>query len=366
MEIEFDKKLKELRNAKDVTQEQLSAHLKISPQAVSKWERGEGYPDITLLPRIAAYFGITVDELLGTDRVRINEKIDAWKNESNVYRNKGDLKSEVELWKNAYSEYPQELEVMGEYLHSLYRAFDTDFAQSESSHEICELIINLGEGILSKATDSHDRGHALQILSFTYSELGNTEKALEYADMQGDFWNCREMTRSSVSKGEANLIERQRFILDLVDALALTVPDNEDSYTVSERIEMVKYILNLYQGIFVDGDFGWMFVRMRQYCRELSELYAETGDRDNCLKYLSDAAYYAKMHGELKNSKQPYHTSPLVNKLVYYVPNGGSKNYTCNEAALVLRALEYKVYDPYRDDPEFIRIKNELETIAVW
>ena len=366
MKIEFDRKLKELRNAKDVTQEQLSAHLKISPQAVSKWERGEGYPDITLLPRIAAYFGITVDELLGTDRVRINEKITAWKNESSVYRSKGDLKSEVELWKNAYREYPQELEVMGEYLHSLSREFGTNFEQSENSLEMSELIIKLGEDILSKAIDSHDRGHALKILSYTYDQIGNTEKALECADMQGDFWDCREMIRCSISKGESNLIECQRFILDLVDALALTVAHIESSYPTRERIEIIKYILNLYQGIFVDGDFDWMSVRMRQYCRDLSGLYAEAGDRDNCIKYLADSAYYAKMHYELRNSKQQHHTSLLINKLDF-VPKGvGSKNYTCNEAALVLKALEYRVYDPYRDDPEFIRIKNELETIAVW
>ncbi|MBQ7930947.1 MAG: helix-turn-helix transcriptional regulator, partial [Clostridia bacterium] len=48
------------RRRKNMTQEELAASLGVSSQAISNWERG-GYPDITLLPRIANYFGITVD-----------------------------------------------------------------------------------------------------------------------------------------------------------------------------------------------------------------------------------------------------------------------------------------------------------------
>lgn len=52
------------RKEKGLTQEELAEFLGVSKPAVSKWESGQSYPDITLLPVIAAYFGISVDSLL--------------------------------------------------------------------------------------------------------------------------------------------------------------------------------------------------------------------------------------------------------------------------------------------------------------
>ncbi len=58
-------KIAELRKEKGVGQQDLANHLSVSFQAVSKWETGTTMPDITLLPCIAEYFHVTIDELLG-------------------------------------------------------------------------------------------------------------------------------------------------------------------------------------------------------------------------------------------------------------------------------------------------------------
>ena len=71
MEINLKEKLRSLRQQKNITQEALANHLGITPQSVGKWERGEGFPDITLLPKIAFYFDVTVDELLCVDQVGV-------------------------------------------------------------------------------------------------------------------------------------------------------------------------------------------------------------------------------------------------------------------------------------------------------
>jgi len=75
MELMFAQRLRKYRRERDLTQEQLAAAIDISPQSVSKWERGDGYPDITLLPRIANYFGVSIDFLLGNDALTREEDL---------------------------------------------------------------------------------------------------------------------------------------------------------------------------------------------------------------------------------------------------------------------------------------------------
>ncbi len=69
MDNTFNATLKRIRKEKAVTQEQLADAVGVSPQAVSKWEISS-FPDAQLLPDIAAFLGVTIDELYG----RIPEK----------------------------------------------------------------------------------------------------------------------------------------------------------------------------------------------------------------------------------------------------------------------------------------------------
>ena len=73
MNIYISENIKRLRREKNLTQEALADFIGISFQAVSKWECGDAYPDITLLPVIANYFGVTIDELFGNDIIKAEE-----------------------------------------------------------------------------------------------------------------------------------------------------------------------------------------------------------------------------------------------------------------------------------------------------
>lgn len=67
--MELGEKLQELRKSKGMTQEELAQAIYVSRTAVSKWESGRGYPSIDSLKALAAFFSVSVDELLSAEKI---------------------------------------------------------------------------------------------------------------------------------------------------------------------------------------------------------------------------------------------------------------------------------------------------------
>ena len=73
--LHFSDNLIKLRQKKKITQEQLADFVGVTKASVSKWETRQSLPDILLLPKLAAFFDITIDELLGYEPILSNEQI---------------------------------------------------------------------------------------------------------------------------------------------------------------------------------------------------------------------------------------------------------------------------------------------------
>ena len=65
--LEFGKYVRKRRKAMNMTQAELAAKLNISDKAVSKWEMGKSFPDITILEQLAEELGITLSQLIMCD-----------------------------------------------------------------------------------------------------------------------------------------------------------------------------------------------------------------------------------------------------------------------------------------------------------
>jgi transcriptional regulator with XRE-family HTH domain len=73
--LHISENLVKLRHDKKVTQDEIAFFVGVTKASVSKWENGQSMPDIQLLPQIAAYFGVTVDELIGYEPQLSKEQI---------------------------------------------------------------------------------------------------------------------------------------------------------------------------------------------------------------------------------------------------------------------------------------------------
>ncbi len=88
----LSKRIFESRKALKLTQEELAKKLSITPQSVSRWENGQSRPDIDMLPKLAAFFGTTIDSLFGYHAE--NLKISAY--EKNQQSDKIYLQGEIQ------------------------------------------------------------------------------------------------------------------------------------------------------------------------------------------------------------------------------------------------------------------------------
>ena len=175
------KNLKQLRLDMGMTQEELAERVGVTGQAVSKWERGECYPDITLLPGLANCFDVTVDELLGM--AEIKGKMWGVYARANELQIEGKYYEAAAIMEDALKTFPADLGL------AMWRAVTLVMAGEEVSHaiELCER--RLEESRLS----DHSRGGVVTVLCFLYRSVGMIEKAETLARRLPHWYTGREL-----------------------------------------------------------------------------------------------------------------------------------------------------------------------------
>lgn len=162
MNIKIGEKIKFLRKQKNISQEVLAQYLGVSFQAVSKWENETTMPDITLVPAIASFFGVSTDELFDFNLMEIELHVEEICKESWQYRDTDPAKSEVIL-KEGLKKYPGNDILLNNLLYTM--------RTPERAAEVIALCKSLIES--TKLDDV--KYDALRILAETYKEQGEYE-----------------------------------------------------------------------------------------------------------------------------------------------------------------------------------------------
>jgi len=351
MELKIGENLKRMRKERGNTQDELANHLGISVQAVSKWERGDGYPDITLLPYIASYYEVSVDDVLGCNSLRKQEDIDKFIEQAQVLCNQGKRKERLALCREMQKKYPNDEHVLFELMYDLF-AVD----RRKNSEEI----ISIANKLL-KSDSSEIRYYGIQMLAFIYSELGNNEKAVEYAKMVP----CNKDLLSSVLKGKA-LVEHCRwYFWDVCDNMLrlsynmIQCPEAE--YTAEERHSIRKTIYKFYHLIFSDGDFGFFECRLGRLCHGMAISSAEMGEIDQAFEELFEMCEHMEKY---QNFTTIEHTSLLVRGLQYDYSQVGKSDEKSMAYGLLCSLDEQKQFKRLLFDERMEMIKNRLKALG--
>lgn len=103
--IRLGEKIKSLRKQKNISQEVFANYLGVSFQAVSKWENGNTMPDVTMIPAIASFFGVSTDELFDFNLYEIEKNVEAIVDEHSKYWDEDKEKAE-QIIRDGLKQYP--------------------------------------------------------------------------------------------------------------------------------------------------------------------------------------------------------------------------------------------------------------------
>ncbi len=360
MDITICDNLKQLRKMKNNTQEDLAEFLTISISAVSKWERGESYPDIELLPRIAVFYDTTVDDLLGVGEVRKNQKIDKYRNQMYGFYKSGDTLANVELWRHAAKEFPNDNNVMMYLITALTNAAwglsinDKDNESKKS--EYFKETIEIGEALIAKANDQHIIYVVMSRLSKVYKELGEADKAVKIANRIPTMCFNKEESLLQILEDAELKTHFQEYLLNLIISIHNVMNgvlscdyDKEQIICIFEKaIQMIKLF-------FEDEDYGSMHTYIRSWYTTIAIIYAGMNDDESAIKNLTSAAEHAIAYDLLEEDVP--HTSLLFNTLK---SQKHGKTYMTNESQLLLNAMEMEHFNFCRYDERFIEIHDRL------
>lgn len=354
MNILLSEQLKKLRKQKENTQEDLANHLGISTQAVSKWERNEGYPDITLLPAIASYYNVSIDDLLGVGDIAKSKKIQSYSDRNEELFCDGKTSERIALWREAKKEFPNELLVIYELMYAL---------SAEGKNKNSEEIIEYGEKILEESTDNSMRGGAIQVLCYTYNAKGDKENAKKYANMAAIYHVSVNELMAKVLEGEEAVEWCQENIQALFDLIQINTKTiiKKANYTPEETIQACQFVIDCFSLLYPDGNYGFHHCRIADYYLSMANNYRTLENEEKMFECLEKAAEHSIQDD---NRKDGMYTAFMVNR-VKMPSNDAVKTFTENQSGLLMKSLQNEKYAHWQNDPRMQKIIEKLKPIAI-
>ena len=361
MNIYIGQNIKKFRTKNNVTQEKLAEYLNVSYQAVSKWERGEAYPDITSLPALARFFNTTTDELLGVDNEKYEAEIKEFLDEINRLKSEGEERKDRELSKIMYQKYPNDFRVINRYMWNVY--FDIDFDYDDKTLPDWRTIhsgelIPLCEKILADCVEDQIRFSAIDLLIAIYTGLKEYDTALEYANR---FPNPDGKIGGILGEKDPEMgkyYQQKNFIAALEDMFPMFLFARYMINDPRKSIKLYKTAIDFYTGIFEEGNFGCYNWNMGRFYDFIAEQHIILGEYDAALDNMEIAAQY---YIDCDNVPDGYkYTSPMTDRLTHYKINRWKSKGTCCDWQIGDYTSE-NMYDPLRDDKRFKAILQKLK-----
>ncbi len=358
--IHLSENLKALRKQTSVTQEQLADVLCVSPQAISRWESGATYPDITMLPTIANFFEVTLDDLMGMENIRDESDLNKILDEYRKNGSKGLVAENIQLLREALRRYPNNYDL----LRKLVRELNWEQVPDEDHRRNLKEAIEISKRILRNCSDNEIKNDISVTLCYMYNEIGETDKAIKLAESFPSIWETSTAILYRLYSGEKQLEQCQWNIVTSAEMMYWAMYEMSDlnyhrsDLTTADRIRIMQKSLSLYELIYDEGDQLIQNERLSKIHRYIGSMEILEGNYASAIEHLEKSADYAIKYDTLPDTAM--HTSLLVNRIRYNKAET-QKNYTSNECSQLYEKLQTDRYDVIRNDERFIAILERIK-----
>lgn len=356
MDIKITDNLKTFRKENGNTQEELANHLNISVQAVSKWERGEGYPDISLLPSIAVFYNKTVDDLLGCGEIDKSKKINEYIRQYRENGTLGKIQDNIDLMKAALKEFPNNLTLMSNLCESLLFVNKIEDVAKIENVEEC---IKVGEKILQSCIDDKMRFSTIQNLVYAYNRKEDITKAREYAEKLPNLYCSQNAVLEQVEKGEELRNLTQMNIFQYITSIHSSVywMLHSKDYTPEEKIDAYKTVDKLFNLFYHDGDYEMMHFTLTGLWIKIAFEYAKLQNISMTISALKKSYYHAYKADNLK----PGEYSSIFTDALKSTKNIVMKNTEKSSVEWLESTMQESIFDFIRGTDEWNCIMEPIQ-----
>ena len=347
MNINIGETIINMRKEKALTQEQLAEIFGVSDAAVSKWETGAAYPDITLLPKIAEFFDISVDRLLGYDMSKTEMNIDeCLKKAEDLFFNEREEKEAIAYLANLTHKYPNNIKILIKYAEKKRQSVHGT-PRTENHKKLFKEAEDILLSINTNGLSRHDYDLILNEFYLIYlwdKKFDKAEKILNELKPDGpDFWfYAHKGDTKKAQEKYYSLLEKSFLNGDLIYGGYDAFPGNPEK-VIDLNDKLIKGI-QIFAEDLPDGGKPY-FWDANFYISVLYEgsahLYAKLGNKENALFYYEKAVEYAICYNTTAKTK------------------GISEKYTPFKWAL--NSDERKEYDLIRDTEKFKELLKKIE-----
>lgn len=202
MAKKIGEKIREMRKSKGISQEGLANVLGVSFQAVSKWETGTTAPDVSLIPAIASYFGVSIDDLFDYNALENEKIIDNICRQAAQCRFDDPIRAESIL-REGLKQFPANEHMLTVLVYVLWSIPGRDQELTETCKQLLDCATN--EGVCCDV---------LRILAEAYHRIGITDQIMPILNQIPEFYFTKTECVAKLTEGKTSL-DAARFQMNL-------------------------------------------------------------------------------------------------------------------------------------------------------